>query len=542
MGTVTIRRSVRRPAPAIPTGDLVVGPPPEIPRQVAGRRHQWLMALPMLGGTVAMAMMMGQGRAGPHSYVIGALFGISSLAMLMLSFSSATGPRRAETAAARRDYLRHLARLRVQVRRTAHRQRIGLLYRHPAPERLWSTVVSSRVWERRPTDSDFAVIRVGVGPQTLATPLIPPQTRPPDELDPMAAAAMRRFLDAYSIVPDLPVAMSLRSFPRVFVRCADPDGASGRALVRAVLVQLAVFHSPGDLLIAVCAGPERRAEWEWVKWLPHARHPTLGDALGPVRLVFGDGADLGSLPDDGQHLVVVRDAAGHVGERPGVTTVIDLDRSPPRAPDGAALVLEIGAGGELSSYTLNQEIQAGRADQISTREAEAVARRLAPMRPVSAPDLDGSSPISETGLAELLGITDPRNFTVNGDRMPRARLRVPIGVSDGGLPVELDLKEPAQDGMGPHGLVVGATGSGKSELLRTLVLALAVTHSPETLNFVLIDFKGGATFASMDRLPHTAALITNLEDALPLVDDLSALTAYQRGRWWTGGPPRATVS
>jgi S-DNA-T family DNA segregation ATPase FtsK/SpoIIIE len=72
--------------------------------------------------------------------------------------------------------------------------------------------------------------------------------------------------------------------------------------------------------------------------------------------------------------------------------------------------------------------------------------------------------------------------------------------------------------MGPHGLLIGATGSGKSELLRTLVLALAATHSSETLNFVLVDFKGGATFSSLDRLPHTAAVITNLADELPLVD------------------------
>ena len=71
--------------------------------------------------------------------------------------------------------------------------------------------------------------------------------------------------------------------------------------------------------------------------------------------------------------------------------------------------------------------------------------------------------------------------------------------------------------MGPHGLLIGATGSGKSELLRTLVLALALTHSSETLNFVLVDFKGGATFLGLDRLPHTSAVITNLADEAALV-------------------------
>jgi S-DNA-T family DNA segregation ATPase FtsK/SpoIIIE len=100
-------------------------------------------------------------------------------------------------------------------------------------------------------------------------------------------------------------------------------------------------------------------------------------------------------------------------------------------------------------------------------------------------------------------------------------LRIPIGTSPDGRPVRLDIKEAAQDGMGPHGLVVGATGSGKSELLRTIVLGLAATHSSDALNLVLVDFKGGATFASLDRLPHTSALITNLADELPLVDRMN---------------------
>ena len=84
--------------------------------------------------------------------------------------------------------------------------------------------------------------------------------------------------------------------------------------------------------------------------------------------------------------------------------------------------------------------------------------------------------------------------------------------------VHLDIKESAQQGMGPHGLVIGATGSGKSEFLRTLVLGLAMTHSPEQLNMVLVDFKGGATFAGMSEMPHVSAVITNLAQELTLVD------------------------
>ncbi|ERK69780.1 type VII secretion protein EccCb, partial [Leifsonia aquatica ATCC 14665] len=122
---------------------------------------------------------------------------------------------------------------------------------------------------------------------------------------------------------------------------------------------------------------------------------------------------------------------------------------------------------------------------------------------------------------ELLGLPDVREVDLDrawAGRLERDRLRVPIGQDTDGATLVLDLKEAAQQGMGPHGVLIGATGSGKSEVLRTLVLALALTHSPEQLNFVLVDFKGGATFAGMAGMPHVSAIITNLGSELALVD------------------------
>ncbi|MEV4491693.1 type VII secretion protein EccCa [Micromonospora coxensis] len=549
MSTVVIKRPPRRPAPEIPVGELPVEAPPEIPAVTGGRWQQALMVLPMLGGTVAMAMMFGRG-GGAYSYVVGGLFGVSSLAMLVTSWGSASGtPKKSEMMAARREYLRHLTALRRRVRQTARQQRAGLYYRHPDPGRLWSTVDSHRVWERRPGDPDFAVVRVAVGPQTLATPLVPPVTRPLEELEPMTAGSLRRFLDAYSVVPDLPVALSLRSFARVHVKgepgvASPPTGSpAAQALARAVLTQLAVFHAPDELLIAVCAGPERRALWEWVKWLPHAHHPVRTDALGPVRLVTSSAAELERLLDDvlgsrsrfspagpatdGPHVVVLLDGGDLTGATDltgdggiDAVTVIDLDTPPPRLLDRYALLLEL-RGGRLHSWSTEGHAEVGTADRLEPADAEAVARRLAPLRLATAVRGGEAAPGAELGLPELLGIGDPEGFTAEqgwAPRSPRERLRVPIGVGADGGAIDLDLKESAQDGMGPHGLLIGATGSGKSELLRTLVLGLAATHSSEQLNFVLVDFKGGATFASFDRLPHTAAVITNLADALPLVD------------------------
>ncbi len=128
--------------------------------------------------------------------------------------------------------------------------------------------------------------------------------------------------------------------------------------------------------------------------------------------------------------------------------------------------------------------------------------------------LGGVVPMSsQLDLAELLELGDPYEFDPAAAWVPRLnrdRLRIKFGIRADGTPVEVDLKESAQDGMGPHGLLVGMAGSGKSELLRTLVLGLAVTHSPSSLNFLLIDFKGEGTFTRLDALPHTGAVITNL--------------------------------
>lgn len=131
------------------------------------------------------------------------------------------------------------------------------------------------------------------------------------------------------------------------------------------------------------------------------------------------------------------------------------------------------------------------------------------------------------GMCDPADLDAARNWTV---RVGRSRLRVPIGWSADGHVVEIDLKEAAEGGMGPHGLCIGATGSGKSELLRTLVLGLVTTHAPEVLNLVLVDFKGGATFLGLERAPHVAAVITNLADEASMVERMRDALAGEMNR------------
>jgi len=296
----------------------------------------------------------------------------------------------------------------------------------------------------------------------------------------------------------------------------------------------------------VDAAPEVMGEWEWLKWLPHALSHDSFDAVGPLRLISDDLIDIEAMfgetltsrqrfgidgAVDGPHVIIVLDGGRVAAEAQlanslvqGVT-VLDLGAVLGADPANGVLRLELGddsltmIGRETNGA--DKRTVLGVADTLMAVEAEALARRMTPLR-ISAATTEAEDALSaDLTLPDLLRLGDP--YLIDTDvtwrpRAPRDRLRVPIGVGIGGQPVDLDIKESAQGGMGPHGLVIGATGSGKSELLRTLVLGLALTHSSETLNFVLVDFKGGATFASLDVLPHTSAVITNLEDELILVD------------------------
>jgi S-DNA-T family DNA segregation ATPase FtsK/SpoIIIE len=216
------------------------------------------------------------------------------------------------------------------------------------------------------------------------------------------------------------------------------------------------------------------------------------------------------LPPEGIHGMTVLDLPERWDELMDESRLrFDIEPSP--LPDGRPAI---------RALRLRESPVRAVGDSLDKTSAEAFARRLAPLRASQAPA--GQDSLSaEADLLDLLGLADVHGFDVSSAWRPRPvrdRLRVPIGMGDNGATVHLDIKESAQQGMGPHGLVIGATGSGKSELLRTLVLGLAMSHSPETLNMVLVDFKGGATFAGLQDLPHVSAMITNLQQELTLVD------------------------
>lgn len=541
-------------------GDAEVRPAPALPPRQGGGMGAVLVLLPALAGFGAMALIFASGGSGLH-LAAGVLFGVSMVAVAAGQLVRVGGDRSRKIAGARRDYFRHLARVRERARAAADAQRQALTWIHPAPDALGSLGRTSRLWERRPTDPDFATTRIAVGDQELSLVLPAPDGQPADDVDPVAAVARERLLRVHRTVPGLPVAVSLRSFAVVRF---EGNLQACRRLAAALLLQAICWHAPTELRVGVClpaaGGPDRARFWDWLKWAPHLADPG-GPPMRPPALAVAE-----SLP--ALEAILADELAGRpwaqagsdpVADRSHLLVLVDGGRGEIRAggqldgPQGllGVTVLQIGGDGDLPAgrslrlRVTDTDVQTvtvdrlgheltgyvGVPDQVTPAVAAATCRNLTELRP---PGSGAAEPvIAAAGLADLLGVANVRTLdpAVSWQpRPPRERLRVAIGVGTNGQPVELDLKEAAEGGMGPHGLVVGATGSGKSELLRTLVLGLAITHPPDLLSFVLVDFKGGATFTRLDALPHTSAVITNLKDHLDLVDRMKDALAGEMAR------------
>ncbi|HEX6683736.1 MAG TPA: type VII secretion protein EccCa [Candidatus Limnocylindrales bacterium] len=524
-------------SPDLPQGDIALQPPPSLPREGGSQNFgQILLMLPVMLSTGAFSLMYLGRSNGALTWIFGSLFGLSTVGTLAFTLAKPGMQRKAALNGERRDYLRYLRNLRTQARDTAAKQQTAANTALPPPSNLWRLCGTERMWQRRANDPDFGRVRVATGTQLLASRLRAPETAPLEDLDPMSSAALRQFIRAHGSVPGLPVSIALKAFSRITI-----EGERGQVLdlANALLAQLVVFHAPALMRIACCAGPERQGAWEWLKWLPHSMDTERMDAAGPARLFAPSMAELAEVlasdlgmrapfsphigPEPGQpHMVVLLDGgdAARLSDVEGYrgVTVIDVGGWPAEATNTTLELLIDGA--RLGMRTLQGVLPVGTPDHLPTASAEFLARQMTPLYTAATPMAESAAPVS-LGLADLLGIGDPRTVDTAITWRPRPsrdRLRIPIGVDPAGRPVDLDIKESAEGGMGPHGLVIGATGSGKSELLRTLVTGLAVTHSSETLNMALVDFKGGATFAGLTDMPHVSAVITNLSDELTLVD------------------------
>ncbi|MEA2243693.1 MAG: segregation ATPase FtsK/SpoIIIE, family, partial [Solirubrobacteraceae bacterium] len=546
--------------PPVPTEQISLAPPPA----THDSQHEGLLSVlfPVVGslGLFAFALVY---KNRLLLYIACAMVAISIVFALAMRWSQRRRGKRSARRR-RRRYREYLAGQEARLERIAQLQLASALRRHPDPQGLRASVARrEHLWERRPGDADFLSVRAGRGPVAhAARPTVDLGHDPLAEYEQALLDEARDMAEIWGTVDDVPVAVALRAAPVLAV--VGPRERTS-ACVRSMLMQLATWHAPSDLRLAV-AHAGRDEDWDWAKWLPHTRRDGADAAAPAPRVAMAaDAARLSALLDEhvGPRLEQLRTLASVTTRReaeeidaPQLVLVVDgLHPADERAR--IPLLREVLAHGrelrvalictvlqpgdepaetsarlrlaERGPATLEETGPAGyvqrdvRVDEAALGAAEAVARSLAPVRlqeQSAAGALD-----ARDGLLGLLGLPsiDALDARAEWSRRPRSlALRATIGVDGAGRRLELDLKQAAEGGMGPHGLVIGATGSGKSELLRTLVTSLALAHPPDELAFVFVDFKGGAAFAELEALPHTAGMITNLQSDLRLVDRMHA--------------------
>nr|WP_269327381.1 FtsK/SpoIIIE domain-containing protein [Kineosporia mesophila] len=398
------------------------------------------------------------------------------------------------------------------------------------------------LWVRTPRQHVALAVRIGRGEEPSCVTKRDPTRSSPDDTG-----------ETHPVLPDVPLGLELRDFSVVGV-CGPRRAVLGTA--RAVIGQLAVLHSPRDVGIGLLQSRPTGSEeaetdpgvpdWEWLTWIPH-HSPDPFASPGAVRVLVLDGArrlrrrpDVAETlsragitdPGDTRETRHVLRADPTRATRAAGTVVLCLEQDEVSLPlECTATVVHTDGMDTAVLHRAGQAPRSFRPDLAGAQWSTRLARDLAPLRDAT-PDARNDIP-HQVRLVDLLrqvqkvdpldGTSLAQAWRSGPERGKKGTTLAVLGQSAAG-PVTIDLRAD-----GPHALIGGTTGSGKSELLQTLISSLAAGTGPDQLTLLLVDYKGGAAFQACTGLPHVGAVLTDLD--LPSARRaLSSFTAELRRR------------
>lgn len=430
------------------------------------------------------------------------------------------------------QWIDEVSAAKTRIAELVRAQRVDSWYDHPDPLRITDIALRplSRLWERRRTDRDALVTRIGAGELPL---------------DAQFQGGARSDEATEVGVSPVPVTVDLAAGP---VGIAG-DETAVRSVARSMLASLATLRSPRDLRIVVLCDEQHESQWGWTTWLPHVipvsgpatqigntddtRRDRLRELASIVERRMRSGQNSQALTEQ---IVVLIDGARELRRLPGMIDVladgsavgvhvIALDSDRARLPEECRSVVTVDDA-DVSMARLESDdafLPSVLLDGLSLSNAEEISRSLCSIEHVSGAGDEGTLPTS-VRYVDVTGINleGPAELLQRWSTTPRRSFITVGATAESEFAIDL-----AADG--PHALVAGTTGSGKSEFLQTLVVSLALANRPDALNFVLVDYKGGSAFADCERLPHTVGMVTNL-DARETERALASLDAELKRR------------
>jgi S-DNA-T family DNA segregation ATPase FtsK/SpoIIIE len=455
-----------------------------------------------------------------------ALFAIFSPIMIFWNIIEDRRTRRDEMAQRGADYVVNVERVMADASGFADEWARWMRHTHPDPFTAAGLVeqLSTRIWERRPGDVDYLRLRVGVG--TVAAPI----RVVPESADTTTEDLARA--EAAVTASAVPVVVGLAD--QGVISVVGPP-ALGDSVLRWTAAQLAILHSPRDVALAAAVVDAELADM--LRWLPHTDHGLVDSTpvAGPGRAARVLLADLAALVDarreqalagsgtsaDGPHVVVLVDARCEL-DPALVATITELGPSvrvytiwlgvdARQVPGASGCIVAVdGDSPGIATVTrhASREAVTANLDDLDDASLRQVCTRLAPLADASAPSKTAVVP-SQVTLDDLQpDLAQPSVLRRNWEHAPRNTLMGRLGRC-AGEDMVLDFGPS-----GSHVLVGGTTGSGKSELLQTLVTSLAVQYPPDRVAFLLVDYKGGAAFKDAKDFPHTVGLVSDLDAQL----------------------------